>query len=201
MYLLDMDGVLVDFTGGVAEYFNVKRDTLLDWKLWEALDLTEAEMWDEIDKLGPGFWSTLKPYPWTDELIKFLGEDNIVVSTAPSRAVSSITGKAIWIKARFGKSFTRFMIGNQKHLMAGSSCILIDDRDKNVKKFREAGGKAILFPQPWNKNKDILEDKVEFVRREIDAIISTGEPWQRPEIRAYRRVFQKAYPPTSHMES
>lgn len=47
--------------------------------------------------------------------------------------------------------------------MAKSGAILIDDYDVNVSKFIQNGGRAILFPQPWNENRAITEDKIDFV--------------------------------------
>jgi 5'(3')-deoxyribonucleotidase len=39
---------------------------------------------------------------------------------------------------------------SHKELLADDDSCLIDDDEKNIKAFREAGGNALLFPQPWN---------------------------------------------------
>ena len=44
----------------------------------------------------------------------------------------------------------KFLIGFQKHFCAHSGSLLIDDYDKNINDFRQAGGNAILVPRQWN---------------------------------------------------
>lgn len=59
--------------------------------------------------------------------------------------------------------------------MAKSGAILIDDYDVNVNKFVTAGGHAVLFPQPWNANKQYIGCKVEYVLSQIDDIENSFE--------------------------
>ena len=49
--------------------------------------------------------------------------------------------------------------------MAHPGALLIDDADRNVKRFVRAGGMAYLFPQPWNSNRHrVYEDRLGEVR-------------------------------------
>ena len=60
-----------------------------------------------------------------------------------------------------------FMIGTQKYLLAKPDVVLIDDQHKNIDLFREHGGQAILFPQPWNENYAIT-DRIGYVKSELE---------------------------------
>jgi len=169
-YLLDMDGVIVDFIGGVGRLFDADLSNITEWLRPEDLGLTTSEFWNAIDDKGMGFWEDLDELPWTQELIDLLGKDNFVISTSPSFSPESVYGKVRWLKRRFGYNFKNYMIGEHKHLMAKSGLVLIDDYESNVEKFREAGGDAIMFPQLWNYNAILVPDRVAHVKRVLDVV-------------------------------
>lgn len=58
------------------------------------------------------------------------------------------------------------MLGEHKHLFAKRGSLLIDDNEAAVRKFREHGGSAILFPQPWNSLGGV-DDPVGYVSGEM----------------------------------
>lgn len=41
--------------------------------------------------------------------------------------------------------------------------VLIDDNDTNCAKWREHGGTAILFPQPWNSDHTKVSERIHVV--------------------------------------
>lgn len=166
-YLLDMDGVIADFVGGVGRLYDTDLNHMDDWGIEEFLGVSEKEMWIRIDIEGPEFWATLPEYPWTNDLIRLLGPDNLVISTAPSRSADSLKGKAEWLQEMFGYKFNRYMFGRHKHLLAGSGLTLIDDKDANVEAFRAHGGRAVLFPQKWNKNEEFVSNRVGYVAQAL----------------------------------
>jgi hypothetical protein len=49
-----------------------------------------------------------------------------------------------------GIKMTDCMFGSAKHLMAKPDVLLIDDLQKNVDKFIDAGGQAVCVPSNWN---------------------------------------------------
>ena len=49
--------------------------------------------------------------------------------------------------------------------------LLIDDNDTNVDRFRERGGRAILFPQPWNRNHSLAEDRMSYLEDELSQAV------------------------------
>lgn len=153
-----MDGVLVDFAGGVASLFGIDKGVVEanGNEAYKAAGVTRKEFWDRIDLGGEGWWRSLKPYPWAKRLVaacERLG-DVYVATSPPTGAISAASGKASWLRRHlpdvyFGR---RFFIGTDKWLLAGSGSdrMLVDDDARKHAAFAEAGGRAVLFPQPWN---------------------------------------------------
>lgn len=146
--LLDMDGVIVDFTGasmrahGIAEY-----DHLIDdWDHASALGLSADDWWAKME--GREFWANIEPYPWASELMDAIGE--FTICTAPNRDPECAAGKYDCLINNFSIYPRDVMMGTKKFLLANPGNVLIDDREENVDDFRARGGCAILFPQPWN---------------------------------------------------
>jgi hypothetical protein len=89
-------------------------------------------------------------------------------------------GKVHWLQQFFDPRFRRYMLGSHKHLMAKPGVVLIDDSDAKCEKFIEAGGGAILFPQPWNSNYDQIDarkpygSRLAFVENQLDEISNRG---------------------------
>ncbi|MCF8260345.1 MAG: hypothetical protein K9J12_06195 [Melioribacteraceae bacterium] len=154
---LDMDGVSVDFVGGVKNLLGEPGKTLDDWGIEEAYGFNEDGFWEKVDTFE--FWSTLEPYPGFDDFYKNLNEivSNVVYCSKPSRHPISASGKLEWMQIRYGKRFRDYILTPQKHYLAKPNTILIDDKDKNVEDFVNAGGKGIVIPQTWNKFADLAE--------------------------------------------
>ncbi len=95
-------------------------------------------------------------------------QGHVVFCTSPSADAKCPSEKVVWLRNQgfLGPMATNYQIGPMKELNAGSGAILIDDSDSNVQKFRDAGGTAVLFPQPWNENRDKRE-RLEYVLEEI----------------------------------
>lgn len=156
---IDLDGVLADFFGGVCRLLD--RDPgppTSDMGLARHFDMDDDAFWRRIDDAGHTFWAELEPYPWTHELLAIAGKivgskGFVVIATSPTWHGSSAHGKMEWMDKYVGAGshFRDFMIGTHKHLLAHSTKqMLIDDRPGQVEKFDEAGGRAILWPMPWN---------------------------------------------------
>ena len=65
-----------------------------------------------------------------------------------------------------------YQIGPRKELNAKSGAILIDDSDDNIRKYREAGGTAILFPQPWNERRLVKQDKKFYIMSLLNILLN-----------------------------
>lgn len=150
-YLLDCDGVLCDFVSGAIQVHRIKNyshDDVKHWDFFQDWGMSAEEFYNWCR--GYEFWFNLKPYDWAAWLVEEIGLDNFIISTAPTMDPTCVQAKLDWLYEHFKIPMTNIMVGSRKELMAKSGLVLIDDSPKNVEKFREHGGSAILFPQPWN---------------------------------------------------
>ena len=74
-----------------------------------------------------------------------------------------------WIGGRLPQFSRSFIMTPCKEVLSKKG-ILIDDSDANVEEFRERGGSAILFPQPWNKNRK-QDGRVDYVTEQLTMIL------------------------------
>ncbi len=176
--LLDMDGLIADWTKSVAELMCVDYDNLI--KNWpegiydtaEALGVSDSDMWKEIDK-NRTFWEDIEPYPYAQKFVKDLkSKYNVFICSSPSRSPRCIESKLRWLdKYKFG--FGRnFVFTPQKYLLANPNTVLIDDLNKNTDKFSSHGGKIITFPQPWNFNRELFYKglQLDYVMERLDML-------------------------------
>ena len=173
MIFVDMDGVLVDFIGAALKLHGCDvESTLAGWPggvfdVAEVLGISPAEFWSKIDAAGEEWWGSLSPYPWMGDLLGLVAKcDEFILATSPSRFHGSSSGKVLWMQRAFGTSWRNYMLGEHKHLFAKRGSLLIDDNEAAVRKFREHGGSAILFPQPWNSLGGV-DDPVGYVSGEM----------------------------------
>ena len=128
----DMDGVLSDF------------DTHAKAK--DKFDEKGQLKWDELDY---DWWSTMPAYKGAKEFdaeLQKLGRTRKL--SAPILNVGCFRGKAEWIKNFRGSSYGLLDLilarAEDKNLLARPNHILVDDRQKNIDQWVEAGGIGIL---------------------------------------------------------
>lgn len=174
---VDMDGVLADFVKAALALHD-RSEALETWPLGEfnmakVLGISTRQFWDKIDSAGTGYWSDLERYSWCEELVSNVVEHApMAILSSPSLSPDCAAGKLEWLQNFFGRGFRDFLIGPQKHLCARPDAVLIDDSDRNVDRFREHGGHAVLFPQPWNSN-HAIDDRIGFVKEQLLEIRDT----------------------------
>lgn len=168
MIFFDMDGVLVNFNKKASEVHNRPYNNNTEYMLEDEWGISSKEFWKPIDALGGQFWVDLEPYEWFDELIA-LANDTHRIATTPSHAPSATEGKVQSIQKLFGSKFRRYFITPEKWLLGGINRILIDDLESNCEKFERQGGTAILFPQSYNMNKHLVNDRMEYIKEEIQS--------------------------------
>ena len=194
--LMDMDGVLADFmTSAITAHGKehlCSHDDVTSWNWFlEQWEMDPSDFWEPIDA-DPRFWLDLKPYPWIDDLNKVLrlglaGRNwEKLYCTTPSANHASLSGKHQWLENQFlsGDGDEDLITIHDKSRLAGPNVILIDDREENVDRFRKAGGRAILFPQPWNRSWDDLGTRrMKSVELQLLTILACldAEPEPEPE--------------------
>lgn len=158
-FLLDMDGVLVDFLSGAIKALNrdYGRNITIEeyankfgqWGTYDYYGITVAQFWKSIEDT-PNFWIDLKPMPWCNLLYGMLSElGDVTIVTSPSLDPTCAKEKLEWLKSYLNITPDKVFLGSRKYLFAGNG-ILIDDYFKNVDSFRANGGQAILIPSTWN---------------------------------------------------
>jgi len=173
---LDVDGVLVNFRKGVHDAFDKPYDyrTLSKkWTFWDDWDDVTGGMVNSICEIL--FWQHL---PWMHDGKGILGAtigefnvDQIYLLTTPMNNVESPTGRWAWVHDNIPQFYNRTIITQApKHLLARPDTLLIDDKDENVDGFREAGGKALLVPRPWNRAHLQADRTVEVIKEFLERI-------------------------------
>lgn len=177
---LDADGVITDWIGGMLRSHNVYINPYKNSQNWgnpkfeEVLGMNSVIMWSVADSY---WWANLNPteyfYRIMSILENYFGPNNICLLTSPTKnkderiAPEAAHGKIKWINKWLPSYRDQFLIGYHKEFAAAPNKILVDDSDDKCNKFRDAGGKAILFPQRWNsayaetdRCVEVLEEKV-----------------------------------------
>lgn len=168
--LLDMDGVLVNFTkaacevhgrsGYVSKCFNFFKH---EW------GMSTSEFWKVIDETKD-FWINLEKFPWTDDLLDYLHKNQLeyTICTSPSLSLNAPAEKLMWMRKHIHPKFKNFLIGRQKYLMSNPNHLLIDDSEDNCNKFN---GPHILFPSSENRNRHI-KDPLKYTINAIEEFYS-----------------------------
>lgn len=176
---LDMDGVLVDFTGGAFKLHG------------RSIPVSEIQ-WDFCSQMGfdgtddTAFWAPMgfefwRDLDWTTEGCDLLdkielifgGPENVCLLSSPCKTPGCIDGKLAWIAKNAPQYSRRNLIGKPKELVASPHKILVDDYDANVEKFAKAGGRTVLIPRSWNRRRN--ETSPVFGLFDVDAIANELE--------------------------
>lgn len=169
---MDTHGVLLDFVTPAMRVHGLE-----DWQskppegpLEEYLGITAEHFWHEVDAEGEPFWSSLPILPAGSMLLKRLAEQQLpvtIVSSVRDRPEARTgTRRAIW--RHFGKPMVHAM---EKGELASSTALLIDDQEYQVDAFVAAGGKAILYPQPWNRARKFWRDPAAYMRQWLGRMV------------------------------
>ena len=172
---LDVDGVLANFRKGIHNTFAKPYDypTLSPkWTFWDDWPDVTFEMVNTACIIP--FWVDLEWMHDGDDIltaIEYKYAPAIYLLTTPMPNVQSSTGRWLWIKNHISMYYKRTIITQApKHLLARPDTLLIDDKDENVDGFREAGGKALLVPRPWNRAHLQADRTVEVVKEFLERI-------------------------------
>lgn len=156
---LDLDGVVIDIFKGVCEWFELpyRPELVTHWDSFpELTNLSKEYFWNEIKT--PVFWKNLDFYPNAIPFIAKLSVyGKVVLLTSPANGCAGY--RQNWIEKNLSSFFSRghYILTPAKWACAHKQAILIDDSFKNCKEFAAAGGRALLYPQPWNSENRLPE--------------------------------------------
>jgi len=154
---LDLDGVLVDLVAGICKHFNCddpysNEVNLGNYHLDKIFNMTPNEFWSP---LGYDFWAKLDWMTGASailgRLVRYVPEKQITLLTSPVATPGCVDGKLYWVRKNMPRFTRRILVGSGKEAIAAPGKLLIDDYDKNVDAWIEAGGPAIQVPRPWNR--------------------------------------------------
>jgi hypothetical protein len=141
---VDMDGVLSDFHKGAElllgnHFHHYDKD-----------ELSKKER-NRILSQHEKFWETLPPMPDYTELWDFVSSYEPHLLTAYPHWDDPYTkeGKIKWVDKHLGIAHNRIHVVKREekqqfsHNM-GIQCVLIDDNERNIKEFNDAGGRGIF---------------------------------------------------------
>lgn len=160
---VDMDGVLVDFIGGVLSFLgrhpsDADRLTPMKWEIWEDMGIPEVDFWEILN--SSTFWSDLEWMPDGEEIIKtlesFWPKEQIYLLTSPGKDFGmGAQGKSEWVRWNLPDYTRRMIPTDHKHLLSKPGCLLIDDNMKHVEEWMCRGegphGVAITRPARCNQ--------------------------------------------------
>lgn len=170
---LDMDGVIADFVKAIHKAHGrpycyedpSARGCFEIETIWgtSANDFWKTDTYE--------FWNSVEPTPEAEGIVRLVewavGSENVAVLTSPSNGSGCVPGKKDWMRRYFPQFHGRmiFTSADAKRFLAASDRLLVDDRDKNVKGFRDDGGRSILLPRHWNSLHSEAEDAERYLKK------------------------------------
>ena len=137
------------------------------------LNVKKSVFWPKVTKAGMEFWSEMNPLPWFDDLFRVFENEDVFICTSPSSHWTSLAGKDVWMKKYLPKYMHRkFVITPHKYLLANPNSVLVDDSEKKILPFASEGGHTILFPAPYNANREFVGKEIEYVKEQYKRILN-----------------------------
>jgi 5'(3')-deoxyribonucleotidase len=153
---VDLDGVVADFVSHVIALHKLDPAEITpqmqgSYDIEKILKMTTSEFWGAIND-SPDFWETIPLTSDAKQIMKAIEDkfSEIYFLSSPSLSPACHFGKAKWVAEHFPKYQNKLILTGHKHLLAKKDRVLIDDSDKNVNRFKAAGGKVSLYPREWN---------------------------------------------------
>jgi len=136
---VDMDGVITDLK---KEFLSTGKCTEEEFKS----HINDEIFWKIANEAGIEFWSKMEWAPNGKELWNLvLPYSPIVLSAYTKDGIYTKDGKKIWIKNNLGNVKYILCLREDKQKYANSNSILIDDREDNIREWRQRGGVGVLY--------------------------------------------------------
>lgn len=163
-FLIDMDGVLADWCGGMEAVLGVMLDNaseIIDWSTWRGTapgcSQREREKFRSAMTI-PGFYAGLTPMPGIRDALHEmldLGHDVHIVTTPDSTNPTSHSDKFHWLERHLGEGWgKRAVMTHDKTLIAGD--VLIDDKPDVAGALTVPPWRHVVFDAPYNRH---IEDR------------------------------------------
>ena len=140
---VDMDGVLVNLKKGLSNYLQ-KDLTNLELVEWNKYFYTFSEGMSDFELAS--FYENLPPTKECVDIWSNVKMHNPMVLTSISKRPPAMKGKILWCKKHLDLDVDRIYFtqsSSEKSGYACKNCLLIDDFDRNIKDWINAGGAAI----------------------------------------------------------
>lgn len=164
-FFIDLNDVLADFKGGACQYFKRPLQEIKHDQFYEEWGFTAADYWQGLDRVAPYFYREyVRLYPWHAELIQLLSaRGGLTVVCGPPSTSCFVADKHNWVLRNIGNNIPIVHCNIYEWLAKPDTC-LISASSSEVNCFRAEGGKAVLFPQPWNLISHLTSKRLEFVK-------------------------------------
>ena len=154
----DLDGVLVDWVRGAFALHNKSLPiTEVRWHVPVQMGFASElgrDFWGPME--NPDFWANLQPLADGMELYRRIveryGNESLNILSS-ARCRGSADGKIDWLRKHMPTHVDCAVFAHKKERVASAHTLLIDDYDKNITRFIEAGGVAVTIPRPWNMDR------------------------------------------------
>lgn len=172
LLFFDMDGVVADFAKRYKEVFN--RNVYSD----------DSFTIQQMVISYPNFFRSLPVMEKGRELFDLLKDNyDIIFLTTPMEGVPSCRREKIeWIDEHFG-DYNVIFADNKQQFVTDEKSILIDDMERNLKPWADAGGTAINIRDRndaiIDKIKDIFSDKSKEIEKEIISLDVNEKPTEK----------------------
>ena len=181
----DLDDVLADFMKGLHKALHILYDyenypyKKGDWNILGYQIKSDDGSLVSFDQCNDccttSFWQDLEWMHDGHDIFRAIFDkfstNQIYLLTTPMPNLESASGKMIWVYENLPVHLKHTIITQApKHLLARPDTLLIDDKDENVDDFREAGGKALLVPRPWNRAHLQADRTVKVVKEFLERI-------------------------------
>lgn len=149
--LVDVDGVLADFTTAALRGTQLSSENVTQWDFFSQLSVAEAKL--VRDRLHyPMFWrSDIRPIETArgfGDRLRVAGYEEVVLITAPW-SKQTMAARTEWLVEHYGGQFDALVFDKNKARHRGD--LLIDDKPSNLTEWQSANsGLAICYEQPYN---------------------------------------------------
>jgi hypothetical protein len=164
---VDLDGVCMSMSEAAALAHGVElplRDIPDDY-LYRVIG-SKKIFWSKCR--GHKFWSEIKPYVWTEKLLKTIDESGVkwCFLSKTSRDSGSSSGKYTSIEKWFPQYLDKLWLARgTKSYMAAPGKGLLDDKFVNIAEWQDAGGFGIHWPELHPSQVDEAEKRIEEIRK------------------------------------